>query len=146
MKHITFYLLKKNKINVLNNNNIELLVCNLSNFFWKEGKKILIACSSYTQAIKIDYLLWTYKKDSFLPHSLINSKYSNISPILIGWGNNLSCIIYKDLLINLLPNVLKFMLDFNEIIDFVPHQIFLKQLARKRYKQYLNLGFQISII
>jgi len=33
---------------------------------------------------------------------------------------------------------------FHEVIDFVPHEDDLKQLARDRYKAYRSVGFQLT--
>ena len=50
----------------------------------------------------------------------------------------------RDLLISLLPHFADFATAFHEVIDFVPYEDTLKQLARDRYKAYRSVGFQLN--
>ncbi len=52
----------------------------------------------------------------------------------------------RDLLISLLPVYADFTSSFREVIDFVPNERKLKQLARDRYKMYCNVGLQLTMI
>jgi DNA polymerase-3 subunit chi len=48
------------------------------------------------------------------------------------------------LLISLLGNFADFATAFHEVVDFVPYEDSLKQLARERYKAYRSVGFNLT--
>lgn len=50
----------------------------------------------------------------------------------------------RDLLIALLPQFADFATAFHEVVDFVPYEDTLKQLARDRYKAYRSVGFHLT--
>lgn len=50
----------------------------------------------------------------------------------------------RDILISLRLNFADFATAFTEVIDFVPYEDNLKQLARERYKAYRMAGFNLN--
>ncbi|WP_220683213.1 DNA polymerase III subunit chi [Pseudomonas aeruginosa] len=51
----------------------------------------------------------------------------------------------RDILINLQTQFVDFATAFHEVIDFVPIDEQLKQLARERYKIYRRVGFTLTM-
>lgn len=143
-----FYLLPL--LQNLNNNQLnfkENLVCILTRVQWRLGKTILIACDDWSQAVRIDELLWKFDNDSFLPHKLYNNKNQDRNtPVLIYWAQCCYNNVERYLLINLMNQHMDFFFNFNEIIDFVPTESKLKKRARIRYKFYKDMGFNLSVI
>lgn len=144
MKTAIFYLLNQHAISD-GLTAVEQLVCNLAASKWREGKRVLIACEDNTQAFKLDEALWARDPDSFIPHNLAGEGSRYGSPVEICWpqrrGN-----VPRDLLISLLPTSADFSATFHEVIDFVPAEDALKQLARNRYKVYRSVGFRLTTI
>lgn len=66
-----------------------------------------------------------------------------ITPIEITWGEKTRNTT-RDLLINLQQTVPEFVSSFNHLIDFVPVNEAEKAQARERYKQYRQMGWQLS--
>ena len=61
--------------------------CRLVEKGYKQGtSSIYIHCNNEEEANEIDALLWTFRQESFVPHSLISKE--NGSPIEIGWQEN----------------------------------------------------------
>lgn len=144
MKNATFYLLNHNVIKD-NLNESEQLSCDLALKKWREGKRVLIACENYVQAKKLDNALWIKEPFSFIPHNLFGSGPSQGAPVEINWIG--SCFSKpRDVLISLLTYYADFSSDFNEIIEFIPYEEELKQLARNRYKVYRSIGFRLSTV
>ena len=86
-------------------------------------------------------MLWQQDPDSFVPHSLSEEPTAHQAPVEIGTGlprRN------RQLLINLGSQAPAFAGRFAEVIDFVPTDDTLKQLARERYKQYRAAGFTLQ--
>ncbi len=142
MKNATFYLLEHHDIQD-GLTAVEALACALAASRWRAGKRVLIACEDDAQALKLDEALWQREPASFVPHNLAGEGPRYGAPVEICWpgrrGN-----APRDLLISLLPQCADFASAFHEVIDFVPHEEELKQLARDRYKGYRSVGFQLT--
>ncbi|BGI51084.1 MAG: DNA polymerase III subunit chi [Arsenophonus endosymbiont of Ceratovacuna japonica] len=143
MKKVTFYLIEKIFSEVKFKNH-EWLACQLAVENWRIDKSILIICEDKIQAERLDKMLWENEPYQFIPHNLVRNDSYYIAPIEISWSTKENNII-KDILINLKSTFIDFIPLFNEVIDFVPIDEHLKQLARKRYKIYRNIGFNLII-
>ncbi|MBN3263371.1 DNA polymerase III subunit chi [Pectobacterium brasiliense] len=142
MKNATFYLLEHDsKSGELSAH--EALACDLAAERWRAGKRVLIACEDEQQAIRLDEALWQRDPNAFVPHNLAGEGPRHGAPVELAWpqrrGN-----APRDLLISLLPQFADFATAFHEVIDFVPYEESLKQLARDRYKTYRSVGFQLT--
>lgn len=143
MKNVTFYLLDQHIIrNGLTS--VEQLACILTTDKWREGKRVLIACEDDIQALRLDEALWESDPDAFLPHNLAGEGPRYSSPVELCWPQHCGNAP-RDLLISLLPACADFASTFYEVIDFVPDENTLKQLARDRYKMYRRVGFQLTM-
>ncbi|WMQ73072.1 MAG: DNA polymerase III subunit chi [Sodalis sp.] len=104
---------------------------------------MLIACEDDTQAFRLDEALWARDPGVFVPHNLAGEGPRYGAPVEICWpqrrGN-----APRDLLISLMSTCANFASAFHEVIDFVPDEDTLKQLARDRYKAYRSIGFQLA--
>ncbi|MGV3345928.1 valine--tRNA ligase [Enterobacteriaceae bacterium LUAb1] len=142
MKKATFYLLDT-RTSVGELSAVEALVCELATLHWRAGKRVLIACEHEQQALRLDEALWQRPVNAFVPHNLAGEGPKYGAPVELAWpqrrGN-----APRDLLISLLPQLADFATAFHEVIDFVPYEESLKQLARDRYKAYRSVGFHLN--
>ncbi|CAM3712292.1 DNA polymerase III subunit chi [Xenorhabdus thuongxuanensis] len=122
----------------------EWLACQLAAEQWRAGKRVLIACESQQQAEKLDEALWQREPSQFVPHNLAGEGPRYGAPVELCWpqkrGNT-----PRDVLVTLLPYFADFATAFHEVIDFVPIDENLKQLARERYKSYRSVGFNLTM-
>ena len=121
----------------------ESLACELAADAWRLGKKVLIACETEQQALNLDEALWQRDPEQFVPHNLSGEITNYATPIEISWVGKRNSQ-RRDLLILLQTSVPDFAQSFNHIIDFVPADETRKAQARERYKQYRQLGWQLS--
>ena len=135
MKQAQFY--------VLNKDNINELASDLAAQAWRLGKRVLIACETEQQAFEIDELLWARDPDSFVPHNLSGEATQYPTPIEISWKGKRNAQ-RRDLLITLQNTIPDYVASFNQIIEFVPVDETAKVAARERYKQYRQMGWQLS--
>lgn len=135
MKQAQFY--------VLNKDNINELATDLAAQAWRLGKRVLIACETEQQAFEIDELLWARDPDSFVPHNLSGEATQYPTPIEISWKGKRNAQ-RRDLLITLQNDIPDYVASFNQIIEFVPVDETAKAIARERYKQYRQMGWQLS--
>lgn len=122
----------------------ESLACELAAKMWRNGKRVLLACETTEQAEKLDEALWQRDPHQFVPHNLAGEGPRYGAPIEICWpgkrGNS-----PRDILISLQSQFADFATAFHEVIDFVPIDETLKQLARERYKIYRSVGFNLTM-
>ncbi|WP_410012531.1 DNA polymerase III subunit chi [Sodalis sp. C49] len=142
MKNATFYLLDRQDLQE-GLSPMERLACDLAALHWRAGKRVLIACDDEEQALRLDEALWQRDPAAFVPHNLAGEGPRYGAPVELCWpkrrGN-----APRELLISLLPQCADFASAFHEVIDFVPDEDALKQLARDRYKAYRSVGFQLT--
>ncbi|WP_034943758.1 DNA polymerase III subunit chi [Erwinia oleae] len=142
MKNVTFWLLE-NATPVDGLSALEALVCDLAEARWRGGARVLVACEDEAQAIRLDEALWQRPASAFVPHNLAGEGPHYGAPVELAWpqrrGN-----APRDLLISLLPQFVDFATAFHEVIDFVPYEESLKELARERYKAYRSVGFHLN--
>ncbi|MFQ1023170.1 DNA polymerase III subunit chi [Avibacterium paragallinarum] len=122
---------------------METLACDLAAQAWRLGKKVLISCESEEQAFRLDEALWAREPEEFVPHNLSGEITQYATPIEISWAGKRNAQ-RRDLLINLQNQVPDFIASFNQVIDFVPNEESQKAVARERYKQYRQLGWQLN--
>ena len=91
----------------------------------------------------MDEALWQRDPEQFVPHNLSGEITNYATPIEISWVGKRNSQ-RRDLLILLQTSVPDFAQSFNHIIDFVPADETRKAQARERYKQYRQLGWQLS--
>ncbi|MFZ7233700.1 DNA polymerase III subunit chi [Avibacterium avium] len=122
---------------------METLACDLAAQAWRLGKKVLISCESEEQAFRLDEALWAREPQEFVPHNLSGEITQYATPIEISWAGKRNAQ-RRELLINLQAQVPDFVASFTQVIDFVPSDEAQKAIARERYKQYRQLGWQLS--
>lgn len=142
MKKAQFYLLQaENADSQLSAQ--EALSCDLAADAWRLGKRVLIACETEQQALLLDEALWQRDAEQFVPHNLSGEITTYATPIEISWIGKRNSQ-RRDLLISLQSAVPDFANSFNQVIDFVPAEEQAKIQARERYKQYRQLGFELT--
>lgn len=116
-------------------------VCQYIEKVYQEHKRIYLHTASYATAEKLDKLLWIFRDDSFLPHQLFDKKNTWNAPIEIGYCESPK---QGDLLINLTQAIPVFYQQFNHLIEIVFAEPTVQQLARERYRQYRDLGLELT--
>ena len=116
--------------------------CQLIEKAYHKQQKIYVQTSSSKEAEYMDGLLWTFRDDSFLPHSLNSQERDQSPPILIGF--DLAPSHDPDVLVNLCQEIPAFYTQFNRIIEIVFSEPSVQQLARERYRLYRNRECQIN--
>ena len=141
MKQVQFYILSQTQIGELSAQ--EALACDLAAKAWRQGTRVLIACETEEQAFTLDEALWAREADDFVPHNLSGEVTTYATPIEISWKGKRNAQ-RRDVLISLQTALPDFINSFNQIVDFVPVDESQKAQARERYKQYRQLGWQLT--
>lgn len=113
--------------------------------FYSAGHRVLILVADDDQGIKLDHFLWTWKRDSFLPHAFDNGAVECLGePIVIAAAErnaNASRVVILGR-----PSALNFLRQFDIVIDFAEtYDDDLAAASRKRYRAYQEAGFATSL-
>ncbi|TQV86463.1 DNA polymerase III subunit chi [Aliikangiella coralliicola] len=117
-------------------------LCEVIKRAYRKGQKVFVHANNRNQAEKIDELLWTQDKKSFLPHQLANEDPDTIPPIEIGFGQEPS--VQPDVLINLAEQVPLFFSQFHWVFEYAYGDEESKEKARQRFRFYRERGYPLN--
>lgn len=115
--------------------------CLQASHFYRQNQRVYIYAQDQQQAEQIDELLWAFDTDSFVPHNLVGEGPKQGAMVEIGYQTPRG---RRPVLINLTNTVPEFANQFQFVVDFVPSDETLKQLARERFKTCRQWGFQVN--
>lgn len=138
----------------------QFFACRLVEQLFNQGMKVYIHTESAAAAQAMDDLLWSFRPDSFIPHTLVSvskpdgNKPSDNKPngaepeegseipVLIGHDAQYSGI--KQVLINLDPKVPEFHADFERIVEIVINDDAAKKSSREHWNSYKAAGYTLK--
>lgn len=105
------------------------------------GHEIFIHARNETEAQRIDQLLWEYRPESFIPHSLLNE--TDNAGVKIGWDQQRPK--HQDVYVNLDLEIPEDALKFDRILEIVVQSEDILTATRLNYKVYQNNSVQIDM-
>ncbi|GAA5133952.1 DNA polymerase III subunit chi [Thalassotalea piscium] len=139
--NVMFYILEQEDTSADTLALVKLQACFQAAYYYRQNQSVFIYTQDQNQAHAIDELLWSFEPDSFVPHNLVGEGPKSGAAVEISWQRPMN---RRPILINLTSTVPNFAHQFSQIVDFVPSDEQLKQLARERYKSYRQLGFKVD--
>lgn len=122
-----------------------LIACRLTEKAMAQGLKVYIHTASEQSAQDMDDLLWSFKPESFIPHTIVGLE-DNMDdeeiPVLIGYEGNAST--KGQLLINLCDQVPDGVENFDRIAEIVPNREEAKVISREHWNTCKTLGFELK--
>jgi DNA polymerase-3 subunit chi len=115
--------------------------CLQASYFYRQNKRVFIYTQDQKSAEQIDEMLWAFDSDSFVPHNLSGEGPKQGAAVEISHKAPRG---RRPVLINLTNTVPNFASQFQFMVDFVPSDETLKQLARERFKACRQQGFQVD--
>ena len=119
-----------------------LFSCRLIAKIYRMGHQVHIHSESEVQAGEIDSLLWSFRPESFIPHSLDSVKEE--APVRIGYSGMEEPNTHQEVLVNLSGSVPDFFSRFERVAEVVPHNTDSRDAARKNFKFYKDRGYEIK--
>lgn len=116
-------------------------LCRLMEKIGTMGHHIFIHTGNESEAKRIDQLLWEYKAESFIPHSLLND--TTPAKITIGWDDQRP--EQQDVFVNLHLDIPNDALKFKRILEIVVQSEDILTSTRSNYKVYQSNGVQIDM-
>ncbi len=139
MPQVDFYIL-----NIDHGANADKFVCRLTETAYRQGLKIFINTASEQETARFDDLLWTYKEESFLPHTTLSHRTPHTLPPPILIGTQIDQTLSSDALINLSNNIPHELSSFRRVAEVIHNNEHSKSSARQRFKYYRDMGCQLK--
>ncbi len=112
--------------------------CRLAHKAWRAGFMTFIRCSDAQQQTELDELLWSFRRQSFIPHDLHTENAT--APVIIGLDQPPQT--QSGVLINLHNEISTHLDCFNRVIEIVNQEPELLQICRQNFVRYRELGYQ----
>lgn len=126
-----------------------LFCCALIEKLYAHGHKIYVYCQQSHEASQFNELLWTFKEESFIPHSIYLTNQNDTCtiedcPIQIGCQE--PAAVFNDVLILLtaLPEVPHFYNRFSRVVEIVDTEPSTKDILRNHYQFYRSQNVDIK--
>ena len=114
-------------------------ICRLVEKGYKQGSKpIYIHFDSENEAKEFDSLLWTFRQESFIPHTILGHPEQEKTPVIIGWDTNQ--IETAEALINVSQGIPRASTSTSKIHEIVGSDENKKNKAREKWKEYKANG------
>ena len=117
--------------------------CQLINTAYAQGKRVAVQVTDSSEAQKLDDMLWTFNDQAFIPHEIATAASPSHARImaLIGTATPHN---FSNQLINTGTSIPEQLESVEHVIEVVDADAQRKQLARERYKQYRDRGWQLE--
>ena len=112
-------------------------VCQLTEKVYSQGHSLWIRLTSLVETKIFDELLWTFQSNSFIPHHFLNT----VEPILIVISNSKQEVNSAPLWLNISLEIFPAG-NYTRLLQIVPNQPNLLQIARDHFRHYQKLGYQ----
>ena len=138
MPNVTFYLLIAEKYNA------EQFACRLVDKAWRQGHVIHLHLRDEQHCSTMDQLLWQWREDSFIPHSIAGTTTEHAdSPVTLGYRS--PGLTHSQLVINLADDSPDFLHRFSRICEIVTQTPERLALSREKFKHYRQAGLQPDV-
>ncbi len=134
MPTIDFYLVSEPAVE-----NCYSFICKLIDKAYQQQCSVYIHTNSTAETATLDDLLWIFRDDAFIPHSLAGP---GSSPEKIQIGNDTKPEKINDVLINLTSKVPAFFNQFQRVLEIVPQNQ--KEYGRKKFRVYRDQECEIT--
>lgn len=111
--------------------------CQLAMKAWRAGLPVFLRGSDAAQCQEIDELLWRFKAESFVPHSLYQE--DTHAPVAIGLDDEPSS--QQGVLINLSSSLSPHVERFSRVIEIVNQEPHLLSACRENFRSYRQRGY-----
>lgn len=121
-------------------------LCQLTEHYYQQGKRILLLAQDDNQAVSLDRFLWTWSKGSFLPHAFDNGSVECLhEPIVVVSRevnpNNATILLMAG------PCSVPFLSQFELVIDFAEtYDPVLVEQSRERFRLYRDQGLEPQML
>ncbi len=137
MTLIDFYVLPKQTVDEQHH-----FACRLIEKAVRQGNRVMVATKNEDESKKLDDTLWSFRPDSFVPHTLLGDTKAAESPVIISHGEDDDS--HHDVLINLRLEVPAQFSRFKRLAEVVIQDNSVLENSRLSYAFYKKRGYPIN--
>ncbi len=112
--------------------------CRLIEKAYKAKHRLYLLTGSVSQSAEVDKLLWTFRKEGFVPHEIAGDSNSTAAPIII--GHEQPDATHCDLLVNLSSVQPANLQQFKRVIEVIDASENIRNTGRQRFSDYRAAG------
>lgn len=116
--------------------------CRLTEKIYKMGLTCFIFTASQEMTETLDQTLWSFREQSFIPHTRYGAGDAQTEPVLV--GSPLSALPPRDVLINLSADLPPDFSQFQRIAEIIAADSTAKQIGRARFRWYRDAGHDVQ--
>lgn len=139
MTHIDFYILSDDASAARWH-----FTCRLIEKITRLGNRVLVTLDDPAEARHLDELLWTFKPESFIPHTLLPSEALEQVEITTDLQSEIPLHNHHNVLINLSSVVPAYFSRFERLSEVVIQQPEILKNTREHYSFYRERGYPIQ--
>jgi DNA polymerase-3 subunit chi len=117
----------------------QLTACRLAEKAYRLGHRVFVRTGSAQEEAMLDDLLWTFKQNSFVPHSRWPGAQEVPSPVLVGHIE--APETFSDVLVNLSESIPADYERFARVVEIVDDDEHCREAGRRRYRFYRDRGY-----
>jgi DNA polymerase-3 subunit chi len=121
------------------------LLHDIAELHFLEGRHVVVKVEDDNRGMTLDNFLWTWKRDSFIPHALDNGAVDCMNEPVVITAHERNCNAAQVVVFGN-PSSVDFARRFELVYDFA--ELFdgqkLKE-SRSRWRQYKDAGFNVSM-
>lgn len=144
MGQADFYILQRE-----DDHSRHLMVCRLVEKALRQGHRVHIHLQTEEEAQELDQWLWSFRPDSFIPHSLQQAPEAAAAPVTLGTGTlqarlDAPAMPEPPILINLAQSVPEFFSSFPRIAEVVTQRPDILSASRDHFRLYRKNGYNVA--
>ncbi len=121
--------------------------CRIAETAWRRGHRVHLHADSLESAQRLDDLLWTWRDESFVPHSMCGVDEAPAAavpgaPVTVGWGPLPG--FADDLLLNLDTRVPDGFERFARVAEVIGGAEAARAVGRERFRRYRAVGCELK--
>lgn len=116
-------------------------LCRLAEKIVPAGHQLHIHCASETEARELDQLLWSFRDESFVPHTLAGD--DNSAPVVIGW--EIAQISPQRVFVNMTESLPDEVIGTERVVEIVVQTEAVLASTRKAFKCYKEADYHINM-
>ncbi len=137
MTRVDFYILEDSAAEARQH-----FACRLAEKAWQQGHKVYIHTDDAASSKELDDLLWSFRAESFLPHSLDSASEADSVRVHVGYSE--APLHHDDVLINMGREVPLFFSRFKRVAEVIAGDESVRQAGRERYRFYRERGYPLA--
>ena len=139
MSRVDFYILPDDQLS-----NLQKYACELAESHWKSGKRVLIQTDSSDDSQQLNELLWSFRKESFIPHGIASLEpVDEQQPVLISHHRVIDSNFQQVINLSSRPSDITNSDNLN-IEELLNQNEQRKKTGRLHYKTYRELGYTLE--